>query len=150
MPESDRKKRLAVLDSDLGQHGGDSMKKTNFKYPIGRRSVLGAAAAALSAGALGSVTALGQTREQVAKGEGNHSASNPGPKNPALQGLNPDSYLPPSTDRGVIEPIWYSFDLVHRRIQDGGWTSQVTSNKSPSSQDIAGVTLRLTSARKRI
>jgi len=74
---------------------------------------LGAAAAVLSAGALGSVNLLGQTREQVAKGEGNHSASNPGPKNPVLQGLNPDSYLPPTTDRGVIEPIWYSFDLVH-------------------------------------
>ena len=121
------------------------MKKNNPSDRIARRSVLGATAAALSAGALGRVTALGQTREQVKQGEGNNSASNPGPKNPALQGLNPDSYLPPSTDRGVIEPIWYSFDLVHRRIQDGGWTSQVTSKEFPSSQDIAGVTMRLTS-----
>jgi len=120
------------------------MKDTDSKYRVGRRSVLGATAAALSAGALGSATALGQTREQVAKGEGNHSASNPGPKNPVLQGLNPNSYLPPTTDRGVIEPIWYSFDLVHRRIQNGGWTSQVTSKEFPSSQDIAGVTMRLT------
>jgi oxalate decarboxylase len=120
------------------------MKETNCEYRIGRRSVLGAAAAALSTGALGSVRALGQTKEQVAKGEGNRSASNPGPKNPVLQGLNPDSYLPRTTDRGVIEPIWYSFDLVHRRIQDGGWTSQVTSKEFPSSQDIAGVTMRLT------
>jgi oxalate decarboxylase len=120
------------------------MKNTNQKDTIGRRSVLGVTAAALSAGALGSVRAFGQTREQVAKGEGNHSASNPGPKNPALQGLNPNSYLPPTTDRGVIEPIWYSFDLVHRRIQDGGWTSQVTAKEFPSSQDIAGVTMRLT------
>jgi oxalate decarboxylase len=120
------------------------MKMTNDEHRIDRRSVLGVTAAALSAGALGSVTALAQTREQVATGEGNHSVSNPGPKNPALQGLNPDSYLPPSTDRGVIEPIWYSFDLVHRRIQDGGWTSQVTSKEFPSSQDIAGVTMRLT------
>jgi len=120
------------------------MREGNQKNSVGRRSVLGAAAAALSAGALGSVRLLGQTREQVAKGEGNRSASNPGPKNPALQGLNPDSYLPPTTDRGVIEPIWYSFDLVHRRIQDGGWTSQVTSKEFPSSQDIAGVTMRLT------
>lgn len=120
------------------------MAGSNRKPSIGRRNVLGAAAAALSAGALGSVKALGQTREQVAKGEANRSATNPGPKNPALQGLNPDSYLPPTTDRGVIEPIWYSFDLVHRRIQDGGWTSQVTSKEFPSSQDIAGVTMRLT------
>jgi oxalate decarboxylase len=120
------------------------MEKSTQAVRIGRRSVLGATAAALTAGALGSVTALGQTREQVEKGEGNHSASNPGPKNKGLQALNPDSYEPPITDRGVIEPIWYSFDLVHRRIQDGGWTSQVTSKEFPSSQDIAGVTMRLT------
>lgn len=120
------------------------MKETNDKYRIGRRSVLGATAAALSAGALGSVNALGQTKKQVEEGKGDGSATNPGPKNKGLQALNPDSYLPPATDRGVIEPIWYSFNLVHRRIQPGGWTSQVTSKELPSSQDIAGVTMRLT------
>jgi oxalate decarboxylase len=135
---------LAELLSHLSWYGKDTMKDINSKYRFNRRSVLGATAAALSAGALGSVRGLAQTREQVASGEGNHSASNPGPKNNVLQGLNPDSYLPPATDRGVIEPIWYSFDLVHRRIQDGGWTSQVTSKEFPSSQDIAGVTMRLT------
>jgi oxalate decarboxylase len=118
------------------------MKKAKEKKKppdqIGRRSVLGVTAAALSAGALGSAKALAQTRQQVATGEGNHSASNPGPKNPALQGLQPYSYLPPTSDRGVVSPMWYSFDLVHRRIQNGGWTSQVTS------LDIAGVTMRLT------
>jgi oxalate decarboxylase len=120
------------------------MEDTNSKYRVNRRLVLGATAAAVGAGTLGSVKGLAQSREQVANGEGNHSASNPGPKNKALQRMNPDSYLPPATDRGVIEPIWYSFDLVHRRIQDGGWTSQVTSKEFPSSQDIAGVTMRLT------
>jgi oxalate decarboxylase len=120
------------------------MEETNFKYRIGRRSVLGATAAALSAGALGSVTALGQTREQVSKGEGNGSAINTGPKNKPLETLQPDSYLPPATDRGDVTPIWYSFDLVHRRIQDGGWTRQVTQRVLPSSQDLAGVTMRLT------
>ena len=54
-------------------------------------------------------------------GEGNHSASNPGPINKVLIGDNPDSYLPPTTDRGYVLPIWYSLDLVHRRIEDGGW-----------------------------
>ena len=119
-------------------------KNRNLSDPVGRRSVLGAAAAALSAGALGSVTALGQSKQQVATGEGSHSASNPGPKNPALQGLQPESYVPPTSDRGAIPPMWYSFDLVHRRVQDGGWTSQVTTNELPDSHDIAGVTMRLT------
>jgi hypothetical protein len=54
-----------------------------------------------------------------------------------------------STDREVIEPIWYFFDLVHRRIQNGGWTGQVTSNEFRSSQDIAGITVRLTAGRYR-
>jgi oxalate decarboxylase len=120
------------------------MKKTKSNDSIGRRSMLGAAAAALSAGGLGTISAFAQTREQVAKGESNRSASDPGPRNKALQSLNPDSYQPPTTDRGDILPIWYSFDLVHRRIQDGGWTRQVTARELPSSQDLAGVTMRLT------
>jgi oxalate decarboxylase len=120
------------------------MEKTDSEDRIGRRSVLGATAAVLSAGALGSVRALGQTQKQVQEGKADGSATNPGPKNKALQALNPDPYLPPDTDRGVIEPIWYSFDLVHRRIQPGGWTSQVTTKEFPSSKDIAGVTMALT------
>jgi hypothetical protein len=51
------------------------MDKNNAGDRIARRSILGATAAALSAGALGSVTALGQTREQVEKGEGNHNVA---------------------------------------------------------------------------
>jgi oxalate decarboxylase len=103
---------------------------------------LGATAAAFSAGAVTPLFA--QTREQVEKGERNHSASNPGPINKALAAENPDSNLPPPTDRGDVMPIWYSFDLTHRRIQDGGWTRQVTARELPSSQELAGVTMRLT------
>jgi oxalate decarboxylase len=111
---------------------------------VKRRSFLGAAAAAISAGAIGLKTAFGQTKADVLKGESNRSASNPGPINEALAKENPDSNNPPATDRGAVLPIWYSFDLTHRRIQDGGWTRQVTAKEFPSSQDIAGVTMRLT------
>jgi len=110
---------------------------------MSRRHILGATAATLAAGAA-SHLALAQTRADVEKGEHNHSASNPGPSNKALEGLNPDSYLSPSTDRGDVEPIWYSFDLAHRRIQNGGWTRQVTQRELPSSKDLAGVNMRLT------
>ena len=120
------------------------MPKKNEKHSVGRRSLLGAAAAALSAGGLGSRAAFAQTKAETAKGEQNHSASNPGPINKILAGANPSSEQPPITDRGVIVPIWYSFDLTHRRIQDGGWTRQVTARELPSSQDLAGVTMRLT------
>jgi len=116
----------------------------NEKHSVGRRSLLGAAAAAISAGAMRPQTLFAQTRTETLKGEQNRSASNPGPINKVLANANPNSNLPPITDRGVIVPIWYSFDLTHRRIQDGGWTRQVTARELPSSQDLAGVTMRLT------
>jgi oxalate decarboxylase len=116
----------------------------NEKPPVGRRSLLGAAAAAISASAIRPPALFAQTRTETLKGEQNRSASNPGPINKVLANANPNSNLPPITDRGVIVPIWYSFDLTHRRIQDGGWTRQVTQRELPSSQDVAGVTMRLT------
>jgi oxalate decarboxylase len=76
--------------------------------------------------------------------ERNESASNPGPQNIGLVKLNPNSDVPPPTDHGVVEPFWYSFDLTHRRVQEGGWTHQVTSRELPVSKDIAGVNMRLT------
>ncbi|MFG1184062.1 cupin domain-containing protein [Xanthobacter aminoxidans] len=82
--------------------------------------------------------------QETATAERNVSASNPGPKNRALMAINPNSDTPPPTDHGVVEPFWYSFDLTHRRIQDGGWTHQVTSRELPVSKDIAGVNMRLT------
>ena len=106
--------------------------------------MLGAAAAALSAGAMGVKTAFAQTKAATLKGEQNRSASDPGPRNAGLADLNPNSNNPPASDRGDILPIWYSFDLTHRRVQDGGWTRQVTAREFPSSRDVAGVTMRLT------
>ena len=109
-----------------------------------RRSWLGAAAATLSGAALLPCRALAQSRDQIAAGERDHSASNPGPVNRTLAGENPDSEMPPVADHGDAIPIWYSFDLAHRRVQDGGWTRQVTQKELPSSTDLAGVTMRLT------
>jgi oxalate decarboxylase len=78
------------------------------------------------------------------KAERNESASNPGPQNLGLVKLNPNADVPPPTDHGVVEPFWYSFDLTHRRVQEGGWTHQVTSRELPMSKDVAGVNMRLT------
>jgi oxalate decarboxylase len=52
--------------------------------------------------------------------------------------------MPPPSDSGDVGPIWYSFDLTHKRIQEGGWSHQVTQRALPSSKDIAGVNMRLT------
>jgi len=105
-----------------------------------RRSFLGAAAAALSTGAL----AYGQSKTEILKGEKNHSSSNFGPVNKVLAAQNPASEIPVVTDEGDVDPFWYSFDLSHRRVQDGGWTRQATQKDLPVSKDLAGVNMRLT------
>ena len=85
-----------------------------------------------------------QQREKTQRGEGDHSASDPGPENQPVLKENPSSNIPPPTDEGEVGPIWYSFDLAHKRIQEGGWTHQVTQRELPSSKDLAGVNMRLT------
>src|SRR5208282_663047 len=87
---------------------------------------------------------LSDLARETYNAERNNSASNPGPQNIGLLKLNPNSDVPPPTDHGVVEPFWYSFDLTHRRVQEGGWTHQVTTRELPVSKDIAGVNMRLT------
>ncbi len=118
--------------------------KSTEQEGLNRRSFLGSAAATLGAGAIFATMARAQSREDVHKGTVDHSASNPGPVNKALQAENGSSDTPPDTDHGDVSPFWYSFELAHRRIQEGGWTRQVTQADLPSSKDLAGVNMRLT------
>jgi oxalate decarboxylase len=108
-----------------------------------RRSVIGIGST-LATAALAGVAANAQTRANTQTAERDKSASNPGPENKALLNENPNSNTPPPTDNGDVGPIWYSFDLTHKRIQEGGWTHQVTQRELPSSKEIAGVNMRLT------
>ena len=104
-----------------------------------RRDFLGTSAAAASSLA---VNAMAQTAQDTAKAE-HDDFTKPAQQNPVLVKLNPDSDVPPPTDHGDVGPIWYSFDLAHRRIQQGGWTHQVTERELPLSRDIAGVNMRI-------
>ncbi len=100
---------------------------------------------ALAASALVGVTALrGQERASTQAAEHDHSSSDPGQENKPLLDENPNSNMPPPTDHGDVVPLWYSFDLVKRRVEEGGWTHQVTQRELPSSKDLAGVNMRLT------
>jgi oxalate decarboxylase len=110
---------------------------------LSRRLFVGAAALA-GAGLIGS-QALAQKRGEEQAGRKGDSLSDPGPENKALLELNPNSNLPPFTDHGNPGPLWYSFDLVPKRLQAGGWTHQVTQRELPPSHDLAGVNMRLTS-----
>lgn len=122
----------------------DSSKiKTIFESPS-RRGFLGIGSAALATAAITGLSANAQERADTRKAEHDHSFSNPAQENRPLLDENPDSNLPPPTDHGDIGPIWYSFDLVHKRVQDGGWTHEVNQRVLPTSRDLAGVNMRLT------
>jgi oxalate decarboxylase len=87
---------------------------------------------------------FGSLAKETYTAERDSSSSDPGPQNHGLVKLNPNADVPPPTDHGVVEPFWYSFDLTHRRVQEGGWTHQVTSRELPASTEMAGVNMRLT------
>lgn len=109
-----------------------------------RRGFLQSGSAALAAAAFVGLSANAQEREDIRKAEGDHSSSDPGQENKPLLDENPNSNLPPPTDHGDIGPIWYSFDLARKRVEEGGWTHQVTQRELPPSSDLAGVNMRLT------
>jgi oxalate decarboxylase len=100
--------------------------------------------AALAGAGVATLTATAQTREELLAGRQGDYASDPGPANQPLIDENPNSHMPPFTDHGNMGPIWYSFDLASRRVQNGGWTDQVTVRELPTSKSIAGVSMRLT------
>jgi oxalate decarboxylase len=110
---------------------------------LSRRNMLGISSAVATA-ALAGVAANAQQRANTRTAERDPSASNPGPEHQVLLNDNPSSNSPPPTDHGDVGPIWFSFDLTHKRIQEGGWTHQVTQRELPSSKDIAGANMRLT------
>jgi oxalate decarboxylase len=125
------------------------MSDQNQEKPIldgvSRRSFLGVGSAALATVAMAGITAHAQQREDTAKAESDHSSNDPGPENRVLLGANPNTNTPPPTDHGDIGPIWYSFDLARKRVEEGGWTHQVTQRELTPSVDLAGVNMRLTS-----
>jgi oxalate decarboxylase len=69
--------------------------------------------------------------------------TDPGPRNILLDRQNPDILTPPSTDSGTIPNLKFSFGLAHNRLQEGGWTRQVTVRELPIATTLAGVNMRL-------
>ena len=111
---------------------------------LSRRNFLRAGSAVAMTTLAGASALRGQERPSTRAAEHDHSSSDPGPENKSLLDENPDSNTPPPTDHGDVVPLWYSFDLVKKRMEEGGWTHEVTQRELPSSKDIAGVNMRLT------
>ena len=108
-----------------------------------RRRFIGVGSAALAAAA-GLQIAEGQ-EQKVPRSPDHHlpNETEPGPNNTALDKQNPSSVWPPETDAGGQPPFKYSFSLSHKRIEEGGWTRQVTVRDLPISKKMAGVEMRL-------
>jgi oxalate decarboxylase len=69
--------------------------------------------------------------------------TDPGPRNLVRDRQNPDLLIPPSTDRGTLPNLRFSFSDAHVRLESGGWTRQVTVRELGVSKNIAGVNMRL-------
>jgi oxalate decarboxylase len=72
-----------------------------------------------------------------------HGGTDPGPRNVTRDLQNPDILVPPSTDHGTLPNLRFSFADAHMRLEEGGWTRQVTARELGISKSIAGVTMRL-------
>jgi oxalate decarboxylase len=113
---------------------------------LSRRNILTTAAAgALSAAAARAAT-FGDP-DQPAEGAVNVSdptaLTDPGPQDPSLAGNEPVFQNPPPTDVNGMTQFWTSFNLAPKRIQNGGWARQITSDDFKISSTIAGVNMRL-------
>jgi oxalate decarboxylase len=121
------------------------------KDRLSRRRFLGASAALAAAAVAPAAAAAAQNQEQsrqrqTAPGSGAHTGINEkqlGPQNPRAEQAEDDSVFPPGTDAGGQPPFKYPFAFAHRRIEEGGWTRQVTVRDLPISKKMAGVEMRL-------
>src|SRR5260221_5926159 len=116
----------------------------NILKALSRRNFLRTGSAAAMTALAGAVIVRGGEGPSSRATEHGHYSSDPGTENQPVLGENPDSNTPPPTDHGDVVPLWYSFDLVKKRVEEGGWTHEVTQRELPSSKDIAGVNMRLT------
>ncbi len=110
-----------------------------------RRKFLGVGSAAMLAAATATV-AGGQEASKTSRSPDHHlpNETDPGPKNAALEAQNPSAAWGVETDAGTVPPFKYPFAMARKRIENGGWTRQVTARELPISKTIAGVEMRLT------
>jgi len=111
---------------------------------LSRRNFLGVGSTALATAALTGLAVHARGMQDARQAEKVVSASDAGQENKPLLDENPSSNMPPPTDHGDIGPVWYSFNLVHKRVEEGGWTHEVNAKFLPTSKDLAGVNMRLT------
>jgi oxalate decarboxylase len=114
------------------------------KETLSRRGFLGMGPVALAAAGMLSAEAAQEQTDKPYPTKNDRSASAPGPGNAQMDEQNPDSFLPPQTDAGGVQTFKYPFGIAHKRMQEGGWSREVTIRELAISKSIAGVDMRLT------
>lgn len=135
----------------MDRHAPDSQNPSEYstalepgtETSVDRRGFLRTSSAVLLA-ALAAGKATSQEPDDARKARTDRSGSDAGPENDLLKQANPNTFSPPVTDHGEVPTFWNSFSTAHRRVQEGGWSRQVTVADFPLSKDIAGVNMRLT------
>src|SRR5580704_17145243 len=120
-----------------------SVSEDKDQVRVSRRRFLEAGSAVLVAAA-GMQAAQGQEKAPIRSAD-HHlpNESEPGPKNTVLDQQNPSSVWAPATDAGGQPPFKYPYSFSHKRLEEGGWTRQVTVRDLPISKKMAGVQMRL-------
>ncbi len=111
---------------------------------LSRRGFLGVGSAALAAASVLSAEGVLAAQKAEQNSISEKSRSDPGPVNSVLDAANPDSFNPPHTDAGGVQTFKYPFAFAHKRLQEGGWSREVTVRELAISKSVAGVDMRLT------
>ncbi|MTH53588.1 cupin domain-containing protein [Bacillus mangrovi] len=67
-----------------------------------------------------------------------------GPRNVLRDLQNPNMFIPPKTDEGLVPNLKFSFSDTNMKLNFGGWSREITVRELPVSTTIAGVNMSLT------
>ncbi|WP_379131189.1 oxalate decarboxylase family bicupin [Paenibacillus sp. sgz500958] len=67
-----------------------------------------------------------------------------GPRDIMRDRENPDMFVPPVTDEGLVPNLKFSFSDAHMQLNCGGWSREVTQRELPIATTLAAVNMSLT------
>lgn len=67
-----------------------------------------------------------------------------GPRDVLRDLENPDMFVPPVTDAGLLPNLKFSFSDTNMKLDHGGWSREVTVRELPVAKTLAGVNMYLT------
>jgi len=97
----------------------------------------------LATSAAGGLAAAAAVTAASAESYSSAAMSDPGPRDPAQEAINPYDWQSLPTDHGNLGTQRHSFSQVHNRHTDAGWAREVTVRNFPISKAMAGVNMRL-------